>query len=72
VQGRSVRVALIQASRRRPSEAYLEFAPGKPFSRDNYRSLQAASVCKGDFPAVFGLTPTALEQVVPTYIQRSA
>ena len=47
----------------------MEFAPGKPFSLDNFRSLQVSSVCSGRaFPEVFGITPTPMEQVVPTYI----
>lgn len=49
--------------------AFLEFAPGKPFSLDNFRSLQVDSVCSGKaFPEVFGITPTPMEQVVPMYI----
>jgi len=47
----------------------MEFAPGKPFSLDNFRSLQVSSVCSGRaFPEAFGITPTPMEQVVPTYI----
>ena len=47
----------------------LEFVPGKPFSLDNFRSLQADSVCSGRvFPEVFGIIPTTMEQVVPGYI----
>ena len=46
----------------------LEFAPGKPFSLDNYRSLRLDSVCREGFPEIFGLTPTALESVAPTWI----
>jgi NADH dehydrogenase len=49
----------------------LEFAPGKPFSMDNYNSLQVDSVCDGAFPAIFGITPTPLEAVVPLYLQTS-
>ena len=47
----------------------LEFAPGKPFSRDNYQSLQIDSICGGD-PGLeqLGITPTALETVVPGYL----
>ncbi len=45
--------------------------PGKPFTRDNYDSMQVAAVCNGPFPAVFGYTPTALEAVVPYYLGRS-
>jgi NADH dehydrogenase len=47
----------------------LEFAPGKPFSLDNYRSLQLDSVCTKGFPPVFGLVPASLEEIVPGYIR---
>ncbi|MDZ7747978.1 MAG: complex I NDUFA9 subunit family protein [Halofilum sp. (in: g-proteobacteria)] len=41
----------------------LEFVPGKPFSRDNFASLQLDSVCPE------GATcPTAVEAVVPHYL----
>ncbi|MEW6330857.1 MAG: complex I NDUFA9 subunit family protein [Pseudomonadota bacterium] len=50
--------------------ATLEFAPGKPFSLDNYRSLQVDSVCDRGFPEVFGITPTSLEEIAPTYLGR--
>ena len=49
----------------------LEFAPGKPFSMDNYRSLQTDSVCKQPFPAIFAITPTPLEAVAPRYLQNA-
>ena len=49
--------------------ATLEFAPGKPFSLDNYRSLQIDSVCEKGFPEVFGVTPTSLEEIAPTYLK---
>ncbi len=48
----------------------LEFAPGKPFSLDNYRSLQIDSVCDRGFPEVFGITPASLEQIAPGYLQK--
>jgi len=48
--------------------AALEFVPGKPFSLDNYRSLQFDSVCDGDFPGVFGITPASLEEIAPDYL----
>ena len=50
--------------------AVLQFAPGKPFTLDNYQSLQVASVCEAGFPVIFGVTPSRLEDVVPTYIHR--
>ena len=49
----------------------LEYMPGKPFSRDNYRSLQIPSTCKKGENAlreVFGIEPTALETEVPRYL----
>ena len=51
--------------------ALLQFAPGKPFTPDNYRSLQVASTCDRPFPAIFGVTPVRFEDVVPTYLGRS-
>ena len=52
-------------------QAYiLEYTPGKPFSVDNYQSLQVDSVCKKPFPAIFGITPRSLEEIVPDYLLR--
>jgi uncharacterized protein YbjT (DUF2867 family) len=48
--------------------AIMEFAPGKPFSLDNYRSLQIDSVCSKGFPAVFGITPRTLESVAAGWL----
>jgi uncharacterized protein YbjT (DUF2867 family) len=42
--------------------------PGKPFSYDNYLSLQIDAVCSGAFPAIFGIAPTPVEAVVPLYL----
>ena len=51
----------------------LEFVPGKPFSRDNYWSLQKDSVCNKNALVEFGIRPTAIDAVVPGYLgQRSA
>jgi NADH dehydrogenase len=47
----------------------LEFVPGKPFSRDNYRSLQVDSVCSGTGGLqAFGIVPTAVTAIVPRYL----
>jgi NADH dehydrogenase len=48
--------------------AVLEHLPGKLMTRDNIRSMSVDSVCRCDFPAVFGFTPTPLEAVAPLYI----
>lgn len=45
----------------------LEFAPGKPMSRDNLDSMKLDNVCAG-CALPFGLTPTPLEAVAPGYL----
>lgn len=42
----------------------MEFVPGKPFSRDNYLSLQTDAVCSDDCAR----QPTSIQAVVPTYL----
>lgn len=42
--------------------------PGKPFTYDNYLSMQTDAVCAGGFPEVFGITPASIESVVPVYL----
>ncbi len=52
-------------------QAYImEYMPGKPFSCDNFQSLQADSVCKDPFPAIFDLQPRSIEAIVPNYLTR--
>jgi NADH dehydrogenase len=47
----------------------LEHVPGKPFTRDNFLSLQVDSVCRGvNGLKRLGIEPIAVETVVPTYI----
>lgn len=43
--------------------------PGKPFSRDNYRSLTVASVCRENGFAVFGIEPKRMQAVVGSYLR---
>ncbi|MGB9428389.1 MAG: complex I NDUFA9 subunit family protein [Gammaproteobacteria bacterium] len=50
--------------------AMMEWLPGKPFSLDNYRSLKLDNVCSANGFADFGIAPTALEAVAPTYLGR--
>lgn len=42
----------------------MEMIPGKPFSRDNYQSLQVDSICE----SCDGTAPTSIKKIVPTYL----
>ena len=51
----------------------MEFAPGKPLTRDNLRSLAVPSVCAGENGLLrLGLKPTPLAAVVPAYLAARA
>jgi uncharacterized protein YbjT (DUF2867 family) len=51
-------------------QAYaLELAPGKLMSRDNVKSMKVDSVSQDALP--FGVTPTALEAVAPTWLAQA-
>lgn len=44
--------------------------PGRPFTLDNFRSLQVDSVCDADGLAALGITPTDMDAVVPGFLSR--
>jgi uncharacterized protein YbjT (DUF2867 family) len=46
----------------------MELLPIKLMSRDNVRSMEVDSVSTQPFPAIFDVTPTALEVVIPEYL----
>ncbi|MGH8596649.1 MAG: complex I NDUFA9 subunit family protein, partial [Gammaproteobacteria bacterium] len=47
-----------------------EHLPGKPFSRDNWRSLQTDSIVTGDNGfAQFGISPITIEAVIPPLLR---
>ena len=73
--GKSVRVLPLPDSLARLQAGVLEFVPGKPFSIDNYQSLQIDSVCRGDnreiWRKVFGVVPGSLEAIAPGYLRSS-
>lgn len=53
----------------RVQAAVFGLLPGKPFSLDNYRSMQRDNVCAGNNGLLeFGITPTGMEAVVPSYL----
>jgi NADH dehydrogenase len=45
-----------------------EWLPGKPISRDNFRSLKLDSVAREDGLAALGIVATSMEQVVPALL----
>jgi uncharacterized protein YbjT (DUF2867 family) len=45
-----------------------EWLPGKPISRDNFRSLQLDSVATDDGLAALGIVATSMEQIVPAML----
>jgi NADH dehydrogenase len=46
----------------------MEWLPGQLMSRDNVRSMEVPSVSSQPFPAIFHVSPTALEAVAPEYL----
>ena len=46
----------------------LQFVPGKPFTMDNYWSLQIDSLCREDGCARLGIQPRSIDAVVPGYL----
>lgn len=46
----------------------LQYAPGKPFTPDNYASLQTDAVCAQDGCAELGITPSDVDTIVPQYL----
>ena len=52
----------------RVQASLMEFMPGKPFTVDNFFSLQTDSVCQEGFPAVFSIEPSSVESIVSAYL----
>ncbi len=48
--------------------AFMEFLPNPPMTRDNLDSMKQDSVCVGA-PLPFGMTPTPLEAVLPSWLR---
>jgi uncharacterized protein YbjT (DUF2867 family) len=72
VSGHERPVVALGPSLARLQALALEMLPGTLMSRDNLASMERDSVCDCPFPAVFGVTPTALEAVAPTYLSPAA
>jgi len=52
--------------------ALLGILPGRPFTRDNYLSLQTDSVCEKDGLGELGIQPHAIEAIVPGYLAQQS
>lgn len=72
VSGHPRRILGLPDRMARMQAAVMEYLPGKPFSRDNYLSLQIDSTCSAHDGepgfAALGITPAAMEQIVPGYL----
>ena len=66
--GRKVRVIPLSDGLARLQGKVFQFVPGKPFSTDNYLSLQVDSVCKHNGLGELGIKPTDVDAVVPSYL----
>ncbi len=69
VIGRPVKVVALGAALAKLQANVLEYVPGKPFSRDNLRSLEEDSVCtQGNGLDRLGIAPTPMRVIVPRYL----
>jgi len=67
--GRPVRVIPLSDRAAQLQAKVFQFLPGKPFTMDNYLSLQVDSVCRTQGLAELGLTATDIDAVVPGYLK---
>lgn len=68
VRQRSKWIINLPDSLARLQAGLLQFAPGKPFTPDNYRSLQTPSVCRDNGLARLGIEATSMDAIVPQYL----
>jgi NADH dehydrogenase len=66
--GRNVRVIALSYRLARVQARVFEKLPGRPFSTDNYLSLQVDSVCREDGLGQLGIAATDVDAVVPAYL----
>lgn len=52
--------------------AVMDFVPGKPFSTDNYKSLQTDNVTTDNAFPQLGIRPASIDAVVPDYLVESS
>ncbi len=47
----------------------LGIMPGKPFTKDNYQSLQINNICENNGLEKLGVKPVSIESIIPSYLQ---
>jgi len=52
--------------------AMMDFVPGKPFSTDNYKSLQTDNVTQANALPELGIKPASIDAIVPGYLVESS
>ena len=67
--GRKVSVVGLPDFLARLQARMLQHVPGKPFTMDNYLSLQTDSVCEHNDLAELGIRPRVVEALVPGYLR---
>ena len=50
----------------------MEFVPGIPLSRDSHDSMQVSNICDAGCTLPFGIVPTPLESIAPTYLAQNS
>lgn len=66
--GRKARIIGLPDWASRLQGRIMDFVPGKPFSTDNYLSLQTDNISDENSLPRFGITPRSIESTVPQYL----
>lgn len=69
LKGLTTRVVPLSPVLGRAQAFVLEHVPGKPFTRDNYDTLERDAVCSGVWPPLFAPAPLSPESLLPSYIR---
>lgn len=71
VIGRKARIVGLPDALARLQGRVMDFVPGKPFSTDNYLSLQTDNTSEENCLPRFGIRPHSIESLVPGYLRVS-
>jgi NADH dehydrogenase len=69
--GRRCRIIGLPDGLSRLQARLMDFVPGKPFSSDNYLSLQVDNISQHNALPELGITPASIKAVVPGYLKGS-